>query len=238
MVEAEGKLTTFFAGRNIREMTSWATWSRKCRNSWPPGRSSRPASLRRSSCPLPRPWCRWSVPEETSRLFKITFQSFVGFLNIVAAQKGVGPLEMTSEKIGDALIVSSQYLPPTKANSQAEAPLQYNTSPTIAFVGDKFIVASTVRWLWRWSRMCRTLAAQTRELTRKLPSMEKRRKPPWPRAACCQNMLEKGHDRAAAEKEVDGLLLLLQKLEGLSLKLAADDSRLQLALELKLADAK
>jgi hypothetical protein len=50
---------------------------------------------------------RMKHPGETSRLFKITFQSFVGFLNIAAAQKGVGPLEMNTEKIGDALMISS-----------------------------------------------------------------------------------------------------------------------------------
>jgi len=148
---------------------------------------------------------------------------------------------MNTEKIGDALMISSQYLPPTKANSQAEAPLQYNASPTIAFVGDKFIVASA-----------RPLAlALVKHVQENLPldsgintqiavdgktaqaALAENRGP-----LVAQNMLEKGHDRAAAEREIDGLLLLLQKLEGLSLKLATDDSRLQLALELKLADAK
>jgi hypothetical protein len=240
MVEAEGKLTTFFAGRNLRDdilgNLEPGVQVVAARQEFPQAGITPAIKL-----PAAAAVVRMKHPEETSRLFKITFQSFVGFLNIAAAQKGVGPLEMNTEKIGDALMISSQYLPPTKANSQAEAPLQYNASPTIAFVGDKFIVASA-----------RPLAlALVKHVQENLPldsgintqiavdgktaqaALAENRGP-----LVAQNMLEKGHDRAAAEREIDGLLLLLQKLEGLSLKLAADDSRLQLALELKLADAK
>ena len=53
-----------------------------------------------------------------------------------------------------------------------------------------------------------------------------------------QNMLEKGHDRPAAEREIDGLLELLKKLASASLKLTADESRLELAVEVNLSAGK
>ena len=81
-------------------------------------------------------------PAETARIFKITFQSVIGFLNIAGGMNGVDPLDLNSEKVGDALVVSSDYLPPKDEKSRGEAAMHYNASPTVAFVGDRFILAS------------------------------------------------------------------------------------------------
>ena len=69
---------------------------------------------------------RMKKPEETARIFKITFQSAVGFLNVVGGMNGIDPLDLNSEKVGDALVVSSDYLPPprTQAAKRSGAALQ------------------------------------------------------------------------------------------------------------------
>jgi hypothetical protein len=85
---------------------------------------------------------RMKNPAQTARIFKVTFQSVVGFLNVAGAQNGIDPLDLNSEKVGDALVVSSVYLPPADAKTHGEAGLHFNASPTVAFVGDRFILAS------------------------------------------------------------------------------------------------
>jgi hypothetical protein len=52
-----------------------------------------------------------------------------------------------------------------------------------------------------------------------------------------QNMLQKGHDRAAAEREIDSLLAALRHIKQTSLRLSVEDSRLVLALQVTLAGA-
>src|SRR5262249_4947604 len=142
--------------------------------------------------------------------------------------KGVGPLEMNTEQVGRALVISSQYLPPIKAGSETEAALQYNASPTIAFVGDKVILASArplalalIENVQKDSPPAGGINTQLAidGRTARTALIENR----GPLVA--RNMLDKGHGKEAAELEIDGLLALLQHLSAVSLKFAADDSR-------------
>ena len=59
-------------------------------------------------------------PAETSRMFKITFQSLVGFLNITGGMNGLTPLEQNFEKVGSGSVFTSEYLPP-KGGAKNEA---------------------------------------------------------------------------------------------------------------------
>jgi len=56
--------------------------------------------------------------------------------------KGLPPLDLSSEKQGDALIVSTEYVAPTKAETRGEAAIHHNASPTAIFVGDWMILSS------------------------------------------------------------------------------------------------
>ena len=53
-----------------------------------------------------------------------------------------------------------------------------------------------------------------------------------------RNMLDKGHDRPAAEKEIDLLLKAMRYIDRSSVQLTANDRALELAVELVLASAK
>lgn len=176
-------------------------------------------------------------PAETTRIFKVTYQSFIGFINIAGGQNGIDPLDQSTEKVGDALIVSSEYLPPDDEATRKAAPPQFNASPTAAFVGDKFILSST-----------KNLAVELVELVQKAPAgpagtntalrldgqvvqaiLDDNRE-----SLISQNMLERGHDRAAAEQQITGILAAAKQVAGTTLKLVHDAGELKLHWEVKL----
>ena len=234
--EAESNLTTFFAGRNFRD---------EILANLEPGvqivvtRQQFPQDGVTPAIKLPAAAAVFQMkqPEETTRIFKVTFQSAVGFLNVVGAMNGVDPLDMNAEKIGDALIVAGGYLPPKDEKARGEAPLHYNASPTLAFVGNRFILASS-----------RPLAMELIEHVRKdLPAGDKlnthvRVDGQAAQAALAenrgpliaQNMLEKGHDQAAAEQEIDRVLAALKAIQGARAALKVADTKLELSLEVDL----
>lgn len=240
LAEAESNLTTFFAGRNFRD---------EILGNLEPGvqivvtQQKFPQEGITPAIKLPAVAAvfRMKQPEETARMFKITFQSAVGFLNVVGAMNGVDPLDLNSEKMGDALVISSGYLPPAAGKPKDEAALHYNASPTLAFVGDRFILASAkplaldlIEHVGKEEPLA-TKANTVMRLNGKLAreSLAENRGP-----LVAQNMLEKGHDRAAAEQEIDRVLAALRVLEGASLDLKVADNKLELTLEVELAGGK
>lgn len=238
--EAEGNLTTFFAGRNFRD---------DILGNLEPGmqivvaKQEFPQSGITPQIKLPAGALvvRMKKAEETSRMFKITFQSLVGFLNVVGGMNGLDPLEQNTEKVGDALVISSAYLPPLKEESKSDAALHYNASPTIAFVGDRFILASARPLAIDLIEHVRTDAPAGSNVNTELAldgrtalaALSDNRGP-----LVAQNMLEKGHDRAAAEKEIDAVLHAAKHIQGSSLQLTTDKDHLQLSVEVVLSAAK
>lgn len=238
--EAEGNLTTFFAGRNFRD---------DILGNLEPGmqivvaKQEFPQAGITPQIKLPAGALvvRMKKAEETSRMFKITFQSLVGFLNVVGGMNGLDPLEQNTDKVGDALVISSAYLPPIKDESKSEAALHYNASPTIAFVGDRFILASARPLAIDLIEHVRTDAPAGSNINTELAldgktalaALADNRGP-----LIAQNMLQKGHDRTAAEKEIDAVLHAAKHLQGSSLQLTTDKDHLQLSLEVVLSAAK
>ena len=228
--EAESGLKTIFAGRNFRD---------DILGNLEPGvqvvvtRQEFPQEGVTPAIKLPAAAVvfRMKQPAQTARIFKMTFQSVVGFLNVAGAQNGIDPLDLNSEKVGDALVVSSDYLPPTDEKARGEAGLHFNASPTIAFVGDRFILASAkplamqlVEHVQKAEQPAAPKANTIVELDGKVghQSLAENRGP-----LVAQNMLEKGHDRAAAEQEIDRVLAVLRYFEGASLGLSVGDASLR-----------
>jgi hypothetical protein len=236
-VEAEGGLKTLFAGRDFRD---------DILGNLQPGmqivavRQQYKAGDVIPAIKLPAiaMVMQMKNPAETARIFKVTYQSFIGFINIAGGQNGIDPLDLNSEKIGDALVVSAEYLPPDDDKTRQAAPPQFNASPTAAFVGDKFILSST-----------KALALELVDLVQKAPAapggtntalridgqiaqavLDDNRE-----SLITQNMLERGHDRAAAEQQITGLLSAAKQLAGTTLKLMQNAGELRLDWEVKLA---
>ncbi|HEX5105468.1 MAG TPA: hypothetical protein VFV87_16735, partial [Pirellulaceae bacterium] len=238
--EAESNLTTLFAGRNFRDdilgNVEPGMQIVVAKQEFPQAGITPQIKLPAGALVV-----RMKNPAETSRMFKITFQSLIGFLNVVGGMNGLDPLEQNTEKIGDATVISSVYLPPIKEETKTEAPLHFNASPTVAFVGDRFILASA-----------RPLAVALVDLVSKdepsagnvntelaldgktaLAALADNRGP-----LIAQNMLQKGHDRAAAEKEIDTVLKAAKQIQSSSLRLTTEPDHLQLSLEVVLSDTK
>jgi hypothetical protein len=238
--EAESKLTTFFAGRNFRD---------DILGNLEPGvqvvvaRQEFPQEGVTPAIKLPAAAAvfRMKQPAETARIFKITFQSVVGFLNVAGAQNGIDALDLNIDKVGEALVVSGGYVPPTDEKARGEAGLHFNASPTVAFVGDRFILASAkplaIALLEQFDRhqppppAANTIMHLDGQIGHQ--SLAENRGP-----LIAQNMLQKGHDRTAAEHEIDRALAAARMFEGASLGLSVGDSSLDLSLEVRLTGGK
>ncbi len=178
---------------------------------------------------------RMHEPEKLQRRFKVAFQSAIGLTNLNLAQQGQPQLDLETERRGDALIVSSSYLP----DDTKEGAIAYNFSPSIAFVGDRFVVAST-----------RELAGELVELFEK-PAAEKVGDESTDNSRLrfdihvlhdvlqdnrkhlvAQNALENGYSKAEAEKQIGIVFELLEAAKEASMRLANDGKSITLDLEL------
>ncbi len=233
--EAESQLTTLFAGRNFRDdilanlepgMQIVVT-----RQHYADGSPVPAVKLPAGAIVV-----KMKNPPETARIFKITFQSLVGFLNITGGMNGLSPLEQNFEKAGSGAIYSSEYLPP-KEGKKDEAAIHYNASPTIAIVGDKFILSSSKTLATELAEIVQKESAPLKEVNTALKvdgQIVRQMLVDNRSSLVAQNMLQKGHGQEAAEKETDALLKALLGLESSSLQLISKDKTLQVTLELKL----
>lgn len=234
--EAESNLATFFGGRNFRDEILGnlepGVQVVVARQEFPQGGVSPAIKLPAAALIM-----RMKKPAQTARTFKITFQSVIGFLNIIGGMKGLPALDMNSQQVGEALVIATEYLPPDKAETRLDAPIHHNASPTAAFVGDRFILSSA-----------RPLALALLEQVQQPPpagekvnaalvvddtvlqaALADNRAP-----LVARNMLDRGHDRKAAEAEIDSLLRALTHLERTSVRLTADGQQLSLSLDVAL----
>jgi hypothetical protein len=81
-------------------------------------------------------------PEKMQRQLKVSFQSLIGLVNLGAGQQKLPQLELESEKIEGGYIVSSSY-DYLADDAEVSNDIIYNFSPSVAFVGDYYIIAST-----------------------------------------------------------------------------------------------
>jgi hypothetical protein len=84
-------------------------------------------------------------PDTMKSELRRTFQSAIGFFNIVGAQNGQPQLEMDMQKSETLDLITSRYVPDKSLESSTAAPLIYNFSPSVAFAGDRFVLASTAQ---------------------------------------------------------------------------------------------
>jgi hypothetical protein len=153
-------------------------------------------------------------PDFAQRLLA-AYQSFVGLANLGAAQSKAPPLMQGSEAFDGVTISTARFLPP-KVAAPGDEPvhIRHNLSPAVAQVGNQFVFSSTVELA---RAMVKTLkeggdaaAARTDQTLRVEASgralaalVDQNRE-----RLVEQNILEKGHDRARAESEVDLLRTL------------------------------
>jgi hypothetical protein len=170
-----------------------------------------------------------------------TFQSLVGFLNVVGAMNGQPQLELDMEKEGERQVVSSTYLPETGQTDSGQAKLHFNFSPTVAFRGDRFVISSSKPLAYELidstpnespnggspTSILNTEVSLGFEPLREILAINRNQ-------LVSQNMLEKGHSKEEAEREIGILLMLLDLVRSQTIKLETDDTSLRLVVELSL----
>jgi hypothetical protein len=194
---------------------------------------------------------RMKEPEKTQRQLKVAFQSIVGFLNIIGGQNGLPPLDQNTERKGDSLIVSAEYMLDDAAEYK-NGKIYHNFSPTVAVVGDRFIVASTKQFA---ATLVDAASAPASGIEPKSASksdsttntaieidaavvhtlLDDNRA-----QLIAQNVLEKGHSKEKAASEIGTLLDVLSWFEKAALKLNTPSDRvdLEIGLRFKAGDVK
>lgn len=178
-------------------------------------------------------------PEEMTRNFRRTFQSVVGFFNVVGAMNGQNQLELDMEKLGeDAQLVTSQYVPERGDEEATDAKILFNFSPTIGFSGDRLVIASTTS-LARELTLAPTpdpkrisdnthirMIAQTLKET----LADNRQQ------LIAQNMLEDGNTREEAEAVIQLVLEAVGYFKDVSFRMAAGEDTLQVGFHVGVSE--
>ena len=169
---------------------------------------------------------------------KRTFQSFIGFLNVAGAMEGNPQLDLDSETIDGKQIYTASYLQDSDKKYENGLPIQFNFSPTLAFEGDLVYITSThslakqLRLRSAEQNVSQERAKSNTFLTFDFGALKKvlatnRNQ------LISQNILEKGHSRSEAEKEIDTLINLLSLLKTGNADLRFDD-QVMLTLDLEI----
>ena len=170
------------------------------------------------------------------------FQSLIGFLNIVGASNAQPQLDLDMDKGDGYQLVTSEYAPAVEDRDSREARINFNFSPSIAFAGDRFILASTKELaaqlvhigestdassvndqLWTANSHASANVAVLRQVLSDNRAQ-----------LIAQNMLTKGHDEEAAESEVDTILTLIDMFRTVEFRLDVAEDGLQFNLAIGL----
>ena len=178
---------------------------------------------------------RLKDPETMRPELRRTFQSLVGFLNVAGSSQGQPQLDQGMRTDGDMQLVLASYVPEADERDSKDARINFNFSPSIGFVGDRFVLSSTKELAVELTEMTDDepnndaaevvnsyLVAKAESLSELLKDNREQ--------LVAQNMLEKGHGEAEASKEIDGLLQLAKLLDTAALKLSVIDQRLRFVL--------
>ena len=198
-----------------------------------------------------------AVKMDVRKQFRVAFQTIVAFANVDGASKGRPLLEMQSEKRGGADIMYAVYEAPGEGDAKPQAAekkegemmssdddAHYNFSPALVVSGEHLMFCST-----------KQIAEELADLAAKQGDGSARADEDNTRVEISaapiaellrvnrdrlitQNMLEKGHSRAEAEKEIDVFVALVNAVREASVRLTPGEKTIKLELDVKLRDAK
>ena len=180
---------------------------------------------------------RLESAEETRTELRRTFQSFVGFLNVIGAMEGNPQLDQDIEIHRDNKIYTATFVLEPSEKTSERAKIQFNFSPTLAFADDRFFIASTKQLAkdlvdashgeQRTERAASNTVARldTEKLGQVLDDNREH--------LIAQNMIKEGHDRGEAERQIHILLELLSLLREVSFDVRTTDGLLKLELAIQ-----
>ena len=233
LAEADANLSLFFSGKDFGEDILGAFEPTVqivgARQSFPQERPT-------PAIKLPAFAILFDMRDATTatRELRRTFTSFVGFANVTGAMEGNPALELDMPLAEGFQLVTSRFLPRDGDGQSREAPIHFNFSPTIAFAGKRCIIAST-------EGLARELAAAGEQASAAVNTAAGLNFPVLKELLAdneshlvSRNMLEEGHTREEAERQIELLLELVGVLQDFSLQLTTDEGRLGLDVELQL----
>lgn len=164
-------------------------------------------------------------PETMQRELKRIFQSFIGFLNVVGAMGGQPQLDLLMETDSKAKVQYfwAEYLRDSDKKYDNGLPIQFNFTPCIAFHEKQVYLCSTVELARQIvsapSNVNTDSAKHNTVASFGFPALhqvlvENREQ------LISQNVLEKGHSREEAEKEIETLLSVLTLLKDAGIALS------------------
>jgi hypothetical protein len=172
-------------------------------------------------------------PEVMRSELRRTFQSAIGFFNIVGAQNGNPQLEMDMQKSGDVDLITSRYLPLKKDQDSTSAPIIYNFSPSAGFSGSRFVLSSTASLAQQLAAapvaqsdagVNTHLMLDAGVLTKTLDDNREQ--------LISQNMMTEGRSREESEASIDLLLEFIRNVKDAGLTLDQKDEQLNLQLRI------
>ena len=229
LAEADANLTTFFSGKDFGEEILGALTPQI---GFVASRQDFQDILPVPTIKLPQFALVLSLrePERMTRELRRTFQSMIGFFNVIGAMEGRPQLEMDIDKLDNgAELITSVYIPEEGEEESEYAPILFNFSPSVGFRGDQFVVSST-------SQLARELVQQPpqqdgsgRNTAMKLEAATLKTVLADNRdQLVSQNMLEEGNTKDEAEVAIDLLLEVVGYFENVTLDLQQEQDALQL----------
>lgn len=178
-------------------------------------------------------------PETMTRELRRTFQSMIGFFNVLGAMEGRPQLEMDMDKLDNgAQLVTSTYVPEVGEEESEYADVLFNFSPSIGFIGERFVVSSTDEFarelvLAKTSKRDEsTLNTDAKLIGASLRNVLTDNR----EQLISQNMLEEGNTREEAEAAIALVLELIGYVKDVSLELDTAAEALSLRLALTVQD--
>ncbi|MEZ6125853.1 MAG: hypothetical protein R3C49_22225 [Planctomycetaceae bacterium] len=174
-------------------------------------------------------------PGQMTRELRRIFQSMIGFFNVVGAMEGRPQLEMNMRQLGNAELVTSEYIPEDRDRNSRTAPLVFNFSPSVGFAGSRFVLASTQQLAEQLasapvatgdgSQQPNTAVRLTASVLQQILDDNREQ-------LISQNMLKEGRSREEAETQIDLLLQIVGWFRSADLTLVRKTNSLQLNISL------
>jgi len=196
--------------------------------------------------------------------FRVAFQSIVALGNLDGTSKGRPLLDMMTERRGKAEILYATYEPPAEGEGAgaeaadakpqatgkepgaagakaAEKDIYYNFSPALVLSSDRVMLCSTKQIADELADLA--AAAGTEKVAqntlveispRPIADLLRENR----EQLVAQNMLEKGHARDEAEKEIDVFVALVNAVSGGRISLTPTDKSISLEIEINTAEPK
>lgn len=169
-------------------------------------------------------------PESMTRELRRTFQSMIGFFNVIGAMEGRPQLEMDMLKLDNgAQLVTSTYIPENGEEGSTDASILFNFSPSVGFVGSRFVVASTDRFAKELVTSKTTTGGPSANTKVSLNAgmlqsvLDENRE-----QLISQNMLSDGNSREEAETAIGLLLEFVGYFKDASINLKTEDGQVSL----------